>query len=105
MLLQGLIEFDVAELVNVMQSAALTADDVLVQMCRMDAVRDTAAGRVATSGGKVVANVMDGCYMRHSSWTSGCSRREGCCKCDGWVLYATQQLDKWLQQEGRLLHM
>jgi hypothetical protein len=33
-LLQGLIQFDVAELVSVMRSAALTADGVLVQMCR-----------------------------------------------------------------------
>ena len=103
--MQGLIQREIAELVNVMQSAALTANDVLVQMCRMDAVRDTAAGQVAASGGKVVANVMDGCCMRHSSWTSGRIRKEGCCKCDGWMLYATQQLDKWLQQEGRLLQM
>jgi len=54
-LLQGLIQFDVAELVNVMQSAALTADDVLVQMCRMDAVRDTAAGQAAALEGNVPA--------------------------------------------------
>ena len=38
-----------------MQTAASPADDVLVQMCRMDAVCDTAAGQAAASGGKVPA--------------------------------------------------
>jgi hypothetical protein len=48
-------QFDVAELVKVMQSAALTADGGLVHMCEIDAVCDIAAGQVAASEAKVPA--------------------------------------------------
>ena len=52
----------------------------LLPMRWMDAVCDTAAAQVAAAGGKIVANVMEGCCMRHSSWTSGRIRREGTSK-------------------------